>query len=99
MADVIDLAAAKKEREPHISGALFCMACSHEWQAVWPLGVTEFECPECHCMRGRSKFDISPGEGKQVWQCVSCSNQLFNLLPDRVHCPGCGQQWGYDALI
>jgi hypothetical protein len=99
LAEVIDFTKAKEEREPHCQGTAFCMVCNHEWEGVWPAGKIDLECPECHCMRGRSKFDISPGEGKQVWQCMRCENQLFNLLPDRVHCPGCGGQWGYDALI
>lgn len=98
MAKVVDFAQAKQEREPHVSGALYCMACSHEWTAVWPQGTTEFQCPECKSMKGRNKFDVSPGEGSIVWTCTSCDNQLFNLLGDRVHCPGCGNQWGYDEL-
>lgn len=98
MAEVIDLAKAKQEREPHVSGHLYCMACDHEWTAVWMQGVTEFACPNCKSMKGRNKFDVSPGEGKIVWTCTSCTNQLFNLLADRVHCPGCGNQWGYEEL-
>jgi predicted RNA-binding Zn-ribbon protein involved in translation (DUF1610 family) len=98
MTEVIDLAKARKEREPHIAGELYCMGCEHEWTAVWPMGATEFECPECKSMRGRSKFDISPSPESQVWSCMSCGNQLFNLLPDRVHCPGCGKQWSYEEL-
>lgn len=95
---VIDFAAAKKEREPHVSGHLYCMACNHEWVAVWPLGTVEFECPQCKSMRGRNKYDVSPGDDAQVWSCMNCDNQLFNILPDRVHCPGCGQQWGLDEF-
>lgn len=98
MTDVIDFSKAKQEREKHIAGALYCMGCSHEWTAVWVPGTTEFECPECKSMRGRNKFDVSPEPGSQVWSCISCGNQLFNLLPDRIHCPGCGQQWNYEDL-
>ena len=98
MSEVIDFEHARKKREPHVSGALYCMACDHEWTAVWPQGTTEFQCPECKSMRGRNKFDVSPGDGAIVWQCTSCTNQLFNLLPDRIHCPGCGNQWDYSAM-
>lgn len=42
MADVIDLARAKEEREPHVAGHLFCMACSHEWSAVWKPGTIAY---------------------------------------------------------
>jgi len=96
--NVIDFEKARKDREPHVAGALFCMGCAHEWAAVWPQGTTKFECPECLSMRGRSKFDVAPAPGAQVWSCTSCTNQLFNLLPDRVHCPGCGQQWEYAEI-
>lgn len=98
MTEIIDLAKARKEREPHIAGALFCMGCNHEWTAVWEMGTTEFECPECKSMRGRNKFDVMPSPDAQIWTCVSCGNQLFHLLRDRVHCPGCGKQWGYEEL-
>lgn len=98
MTDVIDFTKAKQVREKHIAGALYCQGCNHEWTAVWAPGTTEFECPECKSMRGRNKFDVAPAPGSQVWSCTSCSNQLFNLMPDRIHCPGCGQQWNYGDL-
>lgn len=98
MPDIIDFAKAKQEREPHVSGQLYCQGCNHDWVAVWQPGTTEFECPECHAMRGRSKFDVMPDAQAQVWSCVACENQLFHLLKDRVHCPGCGKQWSYSEL-
>ena len=98
MTDVIDFTKAKQERKKHIAGDLYCQGCNHEWAAVWLPGTVNFECPECKSMRGRNKFDVSPAPGSQVWSCTSCENQLFNLLPDRVHCPGCGQQWNYEDL-
>jgi len=98
MTDIIDFSRAKKEREPHVSGHLYCRGCNHEWVAVWEQGTTEFECPECKSMRGRSKFDVAPAPETQVWGCTHCDNQLFNLLKDRVHCPGCGQQWDYGDI-
>lgn len=99
MTDVIDFQKAKEERQPHVGGVLFCMGCNHEWTAVWPAGTTQFQCPQCASMKGRNKFEISPGADKLVMACSACENQLFNLLPDRVHCPGCGQQWGYDEML
>jgi|LauGreDrversion4_2_1035121.scaffolds.fasta_scaffold1631153_1 predicted RNA-binding Zn-ribbon protein involved in translation (DUF1610 family) len=98
MSGVIDFTKAKEAREPHISGVLFCSGCDHEWTAVWKHGTTEFECPECGSMKGRNKFDVSPAPDSIVWTCTSCSNQLFNLLEDRVHCPGCGNQWNYSDV-
>ncbi len=98
MTEIIDFKKAKEEREPHISGQLYCMACNHDWTAVWKPGTQEFECPQCNSMRGRSKYDIMPAPGSQVWTCMTCDNQLFNLLADRVHCPNCGNAWGYEEM-
>jgi DNA-directed RNA polymerase subunit RPC12/RpoP len=95
---VVDFAKAKEERTPHCRGTAFCMTCDHEWEGVWPAGTVGLECPSCGACVGRSKYEVSPPEGTHVWQCNTCSNQLFNLLPDRVHCPGCGQQWDYGQL-
>ena len=96
---VVSLADKRLEKEPHVCGTAFCMLCLHRWQGVWPIGVTELECPKCHAMRGRGCFDIAPPPGRKIWTCVNCDNQLFNLLPDRVHCPGCGKAWGYGELV
>lgn len=98
MTEIIDFKKAKEEREPHISGQLYCMACNHDWTAVWKPGTQEFECPQCNSMKGRSKYDIMPAPGSQVWTCMTCDNQLFNLLADRVHCPNCGNAWGYEEM-
>ncbi len=92
MAKIIDLAQAKLERSPHIAGEAFCPLCQHTWTGIWPAGTVNLECPSCHSLRGRSRYDISPAEGQQIWTC-KCGEQFFNILADRVHCPGCGQQW------
>lgn len=96
---VVDLAKAREERRPHVSGHAHCMSCRHEWEGVWPAGNVELECPECGSMRGRSKFDVAPAEGSLVWECVHCQNQFFHCLQDRVHCPGCGTQWSYADMV
>ena len=90
---IVSFSEAKAAREPHVQGKAFCIACNHNWRGVWPLGVTELECPECKRMMGRSTFEISPQEGQMVYEC-NCGNQLFNILSDRIHCPSCGQQTG-----
>ena len=93
MNNVVSLTDAKAAREPHISGEAFCIGCNHHWQGVWPLGVTEFECPECKRMMGRSTYEVSPHPESRVYECL-CGNQLFHVLDDRIHCPNCGQQTG-----
>lgn len=100
---VVDLAAARKAREeaatPRVAGTAFCMLCLHEWVGAWEIGATDLECPACHSMRGRSKFDVAPAPGQQVWTC-SCGEQFVHITGDkRVHCVGCGQQWDLMAFF
>jgi hypothetical protein len=47
--DVIDLQLERERRAPHCTGRVFCLACHHEWVAVWPLSADAFEleCPVC----------------------------------------------------
>lgn len=99
MADVIDLSKKRLEASAHVEGDAFCSACNHEWHGIWPIGEVDLKCPSCHTMRGKHKFDIAPQPGTKLWTCIACDNQLFNLLPTRVHCPGCGKQWGYEELV
>ena len=40
------------EYRPHQQGYVACMACGKDWVAVWPVGVTALECPECGKMEG-----------------------------------------------
>lgn len=74
--------------EPHGNGEAFCMACSHTWKAVVPVGVTELECPECKTMKGRYTFAFAPSM-KTVWEC-NCGNHLFNFDQSGIFCPNCG---------
>lgn len=32
---------------PWCTGKAECLACEHEWIAVWPLGANDLECPNC----------------------------------------------------
>lgn len=87
---VIDLAQAKADREPHLSGAAVCLACKHEWVAVAPVGTVWMECPACSIERGRyngavmSKTTLTDGSP---------------VTPDhREIDPATGQQKGYVVL-
>ena len=84
---VIDLAAAREEREPHLSGAAKCLACHHEWQAVAPVGTIWLECPACSLERGR--FVRAVARDGDHWQC-NCGNDLFRATADGMYCPNCG---------
>lgn len=91
MADILTFRkreAPPEPTEPHGTGEAFCAGCGHVWQAVVPVGTTEFECPECHAHKGRWRFEFTP-PGGMVWTC-NCGNQLFNSTPDGVFCPQCG---------
>ena len=59
---VIDLAQAKADREPHLSGAAVCLACKHEWVAVAPVGTVWMECPACSLERGRYLGAVNVGQ-------------------------------------
>lgn len=89
-ADIINLAQAKQDREPHIEaveGKARCLACRHEWIAVAPVGVVWMECPSCSLERGRYIAQIErPGEH---WHC-NCGNELFFATNDGFYCPNCG---------
>ena len=87
MSNVIEF--KKPEKDPHGQGEALCIGCGHEWQAVAPVGVTRFECPECHAMKGLWRFEFAPAEGQMVREC-NCGNQLFYLTPDGHLCANCG---------
>ena len=80
----------------HNRGKARCMHCSHEWEAVVPIGVLEcFECPSCHLMRGMFRYPFVK-EGQQVWVC-NCGNDLFHMTPNGMYCPNCGDwQTGWE---
>ena len=97
MNNIVDLAQARQERTPHVSGPARCLACKHEWVAVAPTGVTWMECPSCSLIRGRFVFPHQ--RDGLVWKCF-CENDLFHVTPDGVYCPNCGQwQYGHDAPV
>ena len=85
---VIDLAQAKADREPHLSGAAVCLACKHEWVAVAPVGTVWMECPACSLERGRYLGAVNVGGDH--WHC-RCGNDLFRATPAGMYCPNCGE--------
>lgn len=78
----------------HGAGDAFCIACGHNWQAVAPTGTTELECPDCHTLKGKWRFEFRPSEGQMVREC-NCGNQLFYLTPDGHLCANCGIYQAY----
>lgn len=83
---IVDLAAARKEREPHMTGAAACMVCHHSWVGVAPIGTHELECPECHSIKG---YYVNPVViGEERWHC-HCGSYVFHI--HREHGPYCVQ--------
>lgn len=91
---VVDLAAAREARRPHVVGPAFCRSCDHEWEATAPYDPAgtapshRLECPSCHTMNGMFKFDYLPQEA--VLTCHVCDNQLFYVTRQGNFCPRCG---------
>ena len=91
MGEIVSL---HKKNDQHGSGEAFCYFCKHEWVAVVPTGVTEFECPACETEKGRFKFPFYPKEGQMIRVC-NCGNELFYLTPDGHLCVNCGIYQSY----
>ena len=85
---VIDLAQARADRTPHLGGEAKCLACSHEWAAVAPVGVMVLQCPACSLERGRFTGNVIRAE--KHWTC-HCGNDLFHICPEGTYCPACGE--------
>lgn len=85
---VIDLAQARADKTPHLSGAAVCLACKHEWVAVALVGTVWMECPACSLERGRYKGSVNVGGDH--WHC-HCGNDLFHATPTGMYCPNCGE--------
>lgn len=101
VSNVVDLAAARSERQPHIEGPAHCLGCKHQWRAVLEAapyrerlaaGEPWLECPGCHAMKGLLTYSCLR-EGEH-WQC-RCGCQLFSLHEKGPYCPSCGawQDW------
>jgi hypothetical protein len=77
-----------KPEPPMCEGEARCLACKHEWRAVFPPGASDLECPACSLLRAVPKWPFSGSSG-YVWVC-HCGNDLFRLTPQSAICVGCG---------
>lgn len=91
---VIDLAKAREERQPHISGIFVCVGCRHEWTGVAPLRKTWLDCPECGLPKATPKHPFGAMEGDLALRCVGCSGEALFAYKRAgkfwVRCMGCG---------
>lgn len=85
MADIVPI----KRTEQWGGGQAFCIDCGNTWAAAAPTGTVALECPGCHTMKGKWKFEFYPNEDQKVREC-GCGNQLFYLTPDGHLCANCG---------
>lgn len=74
---------------PHMTGEAVCLQCKHEWQAVTPIGITEFECPNCSVMKGVFKYNCQPDGEKKIFMC-NCGNTYFVVTENSHLCALCG---------
>ena len=87
--NIVSLDERRVKSDPHIVGPVKCMACSHEWTGMSPVGcVQELECPECHCDKGVFMKFVAPGP--EVVHCEICGAVHFILSPDKIMCSACG---------
>lgn len=75
MDNVVDFAAARERAaedscddayDPHLAGPAKCLACSHEWMVVTPVGpdyAFDLPCPKCDLSRGQLMYPPLPDEG------------------------------------
>ena len=78
MGAVLSLAAAREEREPHLTGAARCVACRHEWVAVAPVGTHTLECPACASTKGYFVNEVMRGNDRFV---CHCECDVFRISP------------------
>lgn len=91
MGEVVTL---KRPGERWASGKAKCLACKHEWMAVYQVPLADIECPSCGVFRGQSKGPFNGPETHAVWVC-NCGNSLLELYVDKqgaeeLLCVGCG---------
>lgn len=87
MTEIVDFAAKKQEREPHLGGKAVCVGCGYTWWGVAPIGEVTLPCPECKTNKGR--FLECVADDGLHWTC-SCGCQLFSITPKRTYCANCG---------
>jgi hypothetical protein len=79
---------------------LTCTHCRHEWEGIFPPGITQFECPSCHTMKGVIKYPFAAGEGDYLFMC-DCGSEYFYVVWKEypmLRCRECGSDCT-DALF
>lgn len=94
MSEVINFAAAKEERQPHIAGDFVCVGCRHEWTGVAPFGRRWFDCEKCGLPKATVKHPFAAATGDLELRCVDCGGEALTAYKRAgkfwVRCMGCG---------
>jgi hypothetical protein len=85
MGDVVTIT---RKDDSHLLGMAKCLACSHEWMSVAPVGVYLLQCPKCECDKGVMKGTVHRRD--EMWHC-RCGNCFFLVSRDGCFCPNCGE--------
>lgn len=79
--------------DPHLSGEAHCIGCGHDWVAVAPVGVWQFECPSCTTMKGIYRYPVGAAEGDAYFRCT-CGCEALTAYYRAGHfylkCMSCG---------
>lgn len=94
---IVDLDKYKKDRTPHRTGMVKCLQCKHEWKAVAPEEVYEFECPGCGLERGAWCNHQPVMQGDLVYTCSTCGGDYYVICKSPDHgiyhmCATCGRR-------
>lgn len=92
--NVVDLAKAREEREPHWAGIALCLHCRHEWDTTAPMDTLDrLECPSCGTHRGAIKNNFGAAVGDAVLTCrCGCTvlTAVRRVDAVRLICVACG---------
>ena len=95
--NIVDLARAREEREPHLSGEALCEACGHEYAVVAPVGVKQpMECGKCGAEASYLKYLV---ERSPIWSCNNCESTLVRVSPEGPYCARCGQWFALEEMF
>lgn len=79
-----------------LKGEAICLQCKHEWEAVVPIGSSDFLCPKCKTHKGVMKYFIDFRNDSYL-KCGGCGNEMFYVLnTSQCQCPMCGLLLLYD---
>lgn len=92
---VTSLSEYKDSKSPHINGEAKCMSCQHEWSAIVPQGVFEFQCPNCKLMKGAFNKSIDPNE--DIFSC-NCGCEVWFIAKSGLFCANCANKVNYSEL-